>query len=186
MGRSDPIGVAPQQFDHDAASRSISRHRGKPPAVVIPPIEENHMLNRRAIFGLLASAATFAATGASFAKGPHHHINGHDLLGAKLKQNGKHEMGKAGKETVIAEVNNGKVTGMSAGSLPVKKVKTNKKMAQSGPMNIHLAAYGDVQLAQLVEIYYGYCIDTGMDEYYYWYLAGDVIITDGWIEYVPA
>jgi hypothetical protein len=33
------------------------------------------------------------------AKGPHKHINGHNALGAKLKQNGKHEVGKAGKET---------------------------------------------------------------------------------------
>ena len=36
----------------------------------------------------------------------------------------KHQVGKAGKETVSAEVNNGKVVNMSAGSLPVKsKIK---------------------------------------------------------------
>ena len=75
------------------------------------------MPNRRFVLGLLASTAAFSVAGVSFAKGPHRHHDGHELLGAKLKQNGKHEVGKAGKETVIAEVNNGKVTAMSAGKI---------------------------------------------------------------------
>ena len=144
------------------------------------------MTNRRFVLGLLASTATFAMAGVSFAKGPHRHHNGHDLLGAKLKQNGKHEIGKAGKEAVIAEVTDGKVTAISAGGYSVTKVKTNKKMAYSGSGNIHLAAFGDIQLAQIEEWYYGYCIDWIDYVDCYWFPASDVIVIDGWVVYVPA
>lgn len=148
-------------------------------------MEYSIMPNRRFVLGLLAATPAFAMGGVAFAKGPHRHHNGHDLLGAKLKQNGKHEVGKAGKETVIAEVNNGKVTAMSAGSLPVAKVKTNKKMARSGSANVHLAAFGDMQLAQAGDWYYGYCIDWVDYVDCYWFPASDVIVTDGWVVYSP-
>lgn len=148
-------------------------------------MEYSDMPNRRFVLGLLAATPAFAMGGVAFAKGPHRHYNGHDLLGAKLKQNGKHEVGKAGKETVIAEVNNGKVTAMSAGSLPVAKVKTNKKLARSGSANVHLAAFGDMQLAQAGDWYYGYCIDWVDYVDCYWFPASDVIVTDGWVVYTP-
>jgi hypothetical protein len=96
-----------------------------------------------------------------------------------------HEVGKAGKETVTAEVNNGKVVNMSAGSLPVKKVKSKKKMASLPTNNIQLAANGNIQLAQVDVYYYGYGFDTGVDEVYYWYPAEDVVVTETWIEYTP-
>ena len=51
--------------------------------------------------------------------------------------------------------------------------------------NLGLAANGDVQLAQMDVYYYGYGFDTGTEEYYYWYPAEDVVITETWIEYVP-
>ena len=146
------------------------------------------MLNRRSILTSLAFLGIWSVSGVAFAKGPHKHMNGHNALGPKLKQNGKHEVGKAGKESVIAEVNNGKVVGMSAGSLPVKKVKTKKKMAGLVHENIKVAANGDIQLAQsTIDVYYyGYGFDTGSEEYYYWYPAEDVIVTEVWVEYIPA
>jgi hypothetical protein len=133
----------------------------------------------------VAATALFAFAGLAVAKGPHKHINGHNALGAKLKQNGKHEVGKAGKETVTAEVNNGKVVSMSAGSLPVKKVKTKKKMAGLEPSKVQLAGNGSIQFSQLDVYYYGYVFDTGVEEVYYWYPAEDVIVTETWIEYTP-
>jgi hypothetical protein len=115
-----------------------------------------------------------------------HHNNGHNLLGAKLNQNGKHEIGKAGNATVTAEVSNKKVVNMSAGSLPMRKVKSKKKMAGLDLGSIQVVANGEIQLAQTVEVYYyGYCFDAGLDEYCYWYPAVDVIVTDTWIEYTP-
>jgi TRAP-type mannitol/chloroaromatic compound transport system substrate-binding protein len=142
------------------------------------------MLSRRVLISLVASIGVLVAGGVALAKNQHHN-NGHNLLGAKLNQNGKHEIGKAGNATVTAEVSNKKVVNMSAGSLSVRKVKSKKKMAELG--SIQLAANGEIQLAQAVEVvyYYGYCFDAGLDEYCYWYPAADVIVTDTWVEYIP-
>ena len=143
------------------------------------------MFNRRSLVAALALSGILAVSGIAIAKGPHKHHSGHAALGAKLKKNGKHEVGKAGKETVHAEVNNGKVVNMSAGSLPVKKVKSKKKMAGLASGNLQVAANGDIQLAQMEVWYYGYGFDTGVEEIYYWYPAEDVIVTETWIEYTP-
>jgi hypothetical protein len=141
------------------------------------------MFNRRIMLSLTVFAGLIAASGLAIAKNEHHK-NGHDLLGAKLSQNGKHEVDKIGNNGVTAEVNNKKVVNMSAGSLPVRKVKSNKKMAAEGVLgSINVAANGDIRLAQLTDVYYGYCFDTGLDVYCYWYPASDVIVTDTWVAY---
>jgi hypothetical protein len=141
------------------------------------------MFNRRIMLSLTVFAGLIAASGLAIAKNEHHK-NGHDLLGAKLSQNGKHEVDKIGNNRVTAEVNNKKVVNMSAGSLPVRKVKSNKKMAAEGVLGgINVAANGDIRLAQLTDVYYGYCFDTGLDVYCYWYPASDVIVTDTWVAY---
>ena len=144
------------------------------------------MINRRNLLSTIAVAGVLVAGGKAIAKGPHKHVNAHDTLGPKLKQNGKHAVGKAGKETVTAEVNNGKVVAMAAGSLAVKKVKTKKKMAGIETGAFKIAANGEFHLAQVDVYYYGYGFDTGVEEVYYWYTAEDIIVTDVWVEYVPA
>lgn len=144
------------------------------------------MLNRRGLLTTIAGIGVLGVAGLAQAKGPHKHVNGHNALGPKLKQNGKHEVGKAGKETVSAEVNGGKVVNMTAGSLPVTKVKSKNKMAGLESSGIKLAANGDVRLAQVDVYYYAYGFDTGTEVIYYWYPATDVIVTDTWIEYIPA
>jgi hypothetical protein len=140
------------------------------------------MINRRLLVGLVFSAGMLIAAGSAIAKNEHH-SDGHNLLGAKLNQNGKHEIGKIVNNPVTAEVNNKKVVNMSAGNLPVKKVKSNKKMA--GFEHLQIAANGDVQLAQGADVFYGYCFDTGLDVYCYWYPASDVVVTDTWVIYTP-
>src|SRR5713226_6150497 len=123
------------------------------------------MLNRRALLSLVVTFGLAVVGGVAFAKNQHHN-NGHNLLGAKLNQNGKHEVGKAGNATVTAEVSNKKVVNMSAGGLPMRKVKSKKKMAGLDLGSIQVAANGEIQLAQTVEVYYyGYCFDAGLDEY---------------------
>ena len=141
------------------------------------------MLNRRSVITAVTLLGLVAVTGTAIAKGPHKHHNGHSALGGKLKQDGKHEVGKAGRETVHAEVRRGKIVNMSAGTLPAKKVKTKKKMAGLEPGNLRLAAGGEIQLAQTEVWYYGYGFDTGSEEVYYWYPAEDVVATDTWVEY---
>jgi hypothetical protein len=137
------------------------------------------MLNRRTIVAIVVGTSLLTTAGFALAKNAHHN-NGHNLLGEKVHKNGKHELGKIGKDSVVAEVSNDKVVGMSAGSLPVQKVKSSKKMA--GADTTQVAANGPIKLAQVSD-YYGYCFDTGIDVECYWYPATDVIVTDVWAPY---
>jgi hypothetical protein len=148
------------------------------------------MINRRTVLGLLAAASVIAPAGLAVAK-QHHHKNGKDLLGAKLKQNGKHNIDKVGNAAVSAEVSNGKVVAMSAtdpqkGSLPVRKVKSSKKMAELAPDILTASAGGkSPQLAQDSGIYYAWCFDDGVDLWCYWYPADVIIVDAGWVDYGP-
>jgi hypothetical protein len=123
------------------------------------------MFIRRTIMAIVAGTSLLANAGFALAKNVHHN-NGHELLGAKVHQNGKHQVGKIGNDSVVAEVSNNKVVGMSAGNLPVQRLKSNKKMAESSSDTIRVAANGPIQLAQ-ADVYYGYCFDTGVDVYCY-------------------
>jgi len=89
----------------------------------------------------LASACALATVQFSLAKNSHHN-NGHDLLGAKLNQDGKHEVGKIANNSVTAEVKGKKVVGMTAGNLTLRKVKSNKKMAGQPLEDVKLAVNG--------------------------------------------
>jgi hypothetical protein len=140
------------------------------------------MRNRRVLLGVVVVLACMLGAGqGAIAKNPHH-INGHNALGTKLNQDGKHDVGKVGNNAVSAEVKNTKVVNMTAGTLPVRKVKSNKKMAVTD--SVKLAANGEFKVAQ-ADVYYAYCFADATDEYCYWYPASDVIITDTWIEYSP-
>ena len=141
------------------------------------------MLNRRVLLSVLVAIAVIAGGGAANAKNHKHH-DGHALLDSKMHQNGKHEVGKIGNNTVTAEINNNKVTRMSAGSLPVKKVRSKQKMAGIRSRIMPAAYNGELKLAQADAYYYGYCFDTPDAEECYWYPADDVIVTDGWVDYV--
>jgi hypothetical protein len=129
---------------------------------------------------VVADLATTTATQAAppakekGAKGHKHtHFNGHDLLGANLKKDGKHGVGKLGKESVLAEVKGGKVTNMSAGALPVKHVKSSTKMARSDGL-IRVGWSLPLQTVQYDQSYYAYCFDDGVNYTCYWYPASDV------------
>jgi hypothetical protein len=142
------------------------------------------MVNRSMLLSFVLSTSMVLAGGIALAKNPHH-SNGHNLLGAKFNQNGKHEIGKIGNNAVTAEVSNKKVVHMSAGNLPARKVKSNKRMAGVELGDLKIAANGEIQLAQVIDVSYGYCFDAGLDEYCYWYPASDVVVTDTWVVYVP-
>ena len=122
------------------------------------------------------------------AKHKHVHMNGHNLLGAKLKQNGHHEVGKLGNRTLTADVENGKVKNMAAGDLPAKRVKTTMKMAFEGGVIPVPAGGAGLQFAQygFDTYYYGYCFDDGFNFTCYWYAAVDVDYVDyTWDDYYP-
>jgi|SRR5579864_1355126 len=140
------------------------------------------MLNRRILLSLVVTLACILAVGQIANAKNSHHINGHNALGAKLNQDGKHDVGKAGNNSVSAEVKDKKVVNMSAGTLPVRKVKSNKKMATTD--SVQVAANGEFKVAQ-ADVYYAFCFYDATDEYCYWYPASDIIVTDTWIDYVP-
>lgn len=127
----------------------------------------------------------------------HHHKNGKDLLGDRIKTNGKHKLETHGKHTAYANVKDGKIAGVSVtddkgANVPVKKYKTNKKMASVGgyrdgvqPAGLMLAQYG-TQYVGTTYIGYSY-IDEWGDEVIYWYPYDMIYDGDtGAIEYVPA
>ena len=137
------------------------------------------MINRRAALGLIASASVSASC-VALAK-EKHHLNGQALLGGKIKQNGKHKIHTAGKADVFAEVNNGKVVGVSAAGMQVKKVKSRQKLAETPPSLIRAS----MQLAQTDVYYYGYWVYDPVADYYYWFPADLVIVDATWVDYVP-
>ena len=145
------------------------------------------MLNRRAVVSLLATAAIVAGSANALAQKKEkkkNHKEARGLLGDKLKKNGKHKIDKAGRIEVSADVSNGKVVSLIAtdpgkGNLPVRKVKSKKKLAEMAP-GVILA---QMQLAQYSDYYYGYWFDDGFDEWYYWFTVDIVIVDDTWVEY---
>ena len=153
------------------------------------------MLNRRAVLSLLASAGVVAGSTNALAQKDKmerkekkekkkNHKEARGLLGDKLKKNGKHKIDKAGRIEVSADVSNGKVVSLSAtdpgkGNLPVRKVKSKKKLAEMAP-GVILA---QMQLAQYSDYYYGYWFDDGIDEWYYWFAVDVIIVDDSWVEY---
>jgi hypothetical protein len=138
------------------------------------------MINRRTALGLIVSVGTIAASAGALAK-EKHHFNGHALLGAKINQNGKHKIHTAGKVDVFAEVNNGKVVGVSAAGMQVKKVKSRQKLAEMTPRSI----LASMRLAQVDVYYYGYWVYDPVADYYYWFPAEAVIVDATWVDYVP-
>ena len=138
------------------------------------------MITRRTAMGVIASASTIAIPGVALGKGKHH-LNGGSLLGSKIKQNGKHKIHKAGKVDVSAEVNNGKVVGISAPGMEVKKVRSNKKLADLGEPHLTLA---NTEVAQVEVYYYGYWVYDQYDDYYYWFTSDIVIVDSSWIDVV--
>ena len=57
------------------------------------------MINRRILLSLTVFASILVAGGLAVAKNEHHN-NGHNLLGAKINQNGKHEIAKIGSNSI--------------------------------------------------------------------------------------
>ena len=119
----------------------------------------------------------------------HEHKNGKELLGERIKANGKHKLEQHGKHTAYANVQNGKIAGVTVthsekGEVPVKKYKTSRKMAGYGgmqPVSMQLAQ------ASLGSTWIGYAfVDDYGNEVIYWYEYEMILDGDtGAVEYVP-
>ena len=138
------------------------------------------MITRRSALGVIASASTLALPGLALAK-EKQHLDGVSLLGQKLKKNGKHKLHTAGKNHVFAEVRNGKIVGVSAAGMDVKKVRSTKKLADVGDPFLTLAS---TKLAQIEVYYYGYWVYDPFGDYYYWFTSDVVVVDSTWIDIV--
>ena len=140
-----------------------------------------------AILGMFVLADVTVAAG----KAKHHRNNGKEMVAEKIKTNGKHVIHKKGAHTVSVEVKGGKIAGMhikhaKKGDVPVKKYKTNKKMAQSD--GFQYASFLLAQSEYLGTVYIGYAyIDEYGDEEIYWFPYDMIYDGDtGAVEYIPA
>ena len=130
------------------------------------------------------------AKGGGKGKGKAKHKNGKQLLGDKIKKNGKHVLETNGPNTVSVDVKDGKIAGMNVkhskkGELPVTKYKTKTKMASAGTMQF--ASMQHVQLQDLGTVYIGFAYydEYGYEEIY-WYPYDMIYDGDtGAIEYIP-
>ena len=127
-------------------------------------------------------------------KKQHKHVNGKDLLGEKIRTNGQHKLQEHGKHTAYVDVRNGKIIGVKVkhadkGDVPVKKYKTNKKMADLAVTGIQAVS---LRLAQsdtyLGTTWIGYAYyDEWGEEVIYWFpyeMIQDGVT--GAVEYFPS
>jgi hypothetical protein len=122
-----------------------------------------------------------------------HHQNGKQLLGDKIKTNGHHVIAQNGDITASVEVKDGKIAGLHAkhakkGDLPVKKYKTNQKMAATDQAFSGAARLVSVQDQYIGTTWIGYSYfnDYG-EEDIYWFPYDMILDGDtGAIDYVPS
>ena len=137
-------------------------------------------------FSLLAIASVAFAVAA---KKQNHH-DGHQLVAAKLKTDGHHDIEKRGHYAASVESKGGKVAAFhvvhdTKGNIPVRKYKTNKKMVQVTGSHLTYASFALPQDMGTVEIGYSYIDDDGNEEIY-WFPAEEIVDGDtGAVEYVP-
>ena len=178
------------------------------------------MIRRKFIFTALAAALTVPAfTGTALAqkekeqKGPkehgakeqeakgqqgkegkkhHNHHDGKQLVGEKIKHEGRHEIDRKGQYAAAVDVKNGKIAGMhvkhdTKGEVPVKKYKTNKDMAkESGGYKPTAFIQTQAQYLGTTYIGYSYVDDFGNLEIY-WFPYDMILDGDtGAVEYIPA
>ncbi len=143
-----------------------------------------------AVFAALALAV--AGNAAVPVKAQHHH-NAQPLVQDKLKHDGHHDIDHKGKYTTSVDVKGGKIAALHVkhsekGEVPVKKYKTNKKMAHDTATG-HLM-YTSFRVAQMQDLgteYIGYAyVDDEGDEEIYWFPVEEIYDGDtGAVEYVP-
>ena len=139
------------------------------------------------VFSLLAMGNVVSATAA---KKQNHH-DGHRQVAGKLKTDGHHDIDKKGRYTASVESKGGKIAAFhvahdTKGQIPVKKYKTNKKMAAAGAHVVY-ASFRLAQDQDLGTVYIGYSyVDDEGNEEIYWFPEEMILDGDtGAVEYVP-
>jgi hypothetical protein len=147
---------------------------------------------QRLLTAIVVILGLFALADAAVAAAKANHHNGQQLLGENVKTNGHHLIHKKGLYTASVEVKNGKVAGVHVkhakkGDVPVKKYKTDKKMAQAdGHLQYASFPLAPAQYLGTVYIGFAYVDEYGVEEIY-WFPYDMILDGDtGAILYVPA
>ena len=121
----------------------------------------------------------------------HKHHNGKDLVGEKIKKDGKHQFHQNGKHTAFVNVKGGKIAGVTVthadkGNVTVKKYKTTKKMAGESAGGMQRVSLVLAQAYDLGMTWIGYAyIDDYGYEVIYWFPYEMIYDGDtGAVEYV--
>ncbi len=143
--------------------------------------------NYRFLTTVIAILMALLLAAPAFAKPVHH--NGKALVAGKLNKDGEPKIDQNGQYKIFAKVTSGKIAGLhvkhdTKGDIPVKKYKTNQKMAQAG--GIKKVSYEVAQL-DLGATYIGYAyIDAFGNEQIYWFPVEMILDgATGAIVYVP-
>ena len=151
-------------------------------------------MNRNRVLAAIVVLSLLAIGTVAFAvatKKQNHH-DGHRLVAEKLKADGHHDIDKKGHYTASVESKGGKIAAFhvvhdTKGQIPVKKYKSNKKMAWTTDSHLTYASYAlgqDMDMGT-VEIGYSYIDEDGNEEIY-WFPAEEIVDGDtGAVEYVP-
>ena len=144
--------------------------------------------NYRFLTVIVATIGVMILAGPAFAK--HNHHNGKALVEGKLSKDGEPMIDQNGQYKIFAKVSHGKIAGLhvkhdTKGDIPVKKYKTNQKMAQTA--GIMKASYQLAQLQDIGTTYIGYAyVDAFGNEQIYWFPYEMILDgATGAIEYVP-
>jgi myo-inositol-hexaphosphate 3-phosphohydrolase len=128
---------------------------------------------------------------AAAAKKQNHH-DGHRLVAAKLKTDGHHDIDKKGHYAASVDSKGGKIAKFhvvhdTKGEIPVKKYKSNKKMAQATGSRLIYTSFALAQDTDMGTVYIGYSyVDDDGNEEIYWFPEEEILDGDtGAVEYVP-
>jgi hypothetical protein len=112
------------------------------------------------------------------------HVDARALLVDRLRQNGRHALGKAGTIDVAAEVSGGKVVALLAkdalgAELQVGKVRSTKNFANPAEQ---VTPGAPLQSGSTWYYAYWFKGEAGTD-WYYWFAAGDIVEDGSWVIY---
>jgi hypothetical protein len=105
----------------------------------------------------------------------HKHHDAKDLVGDKVKKDGRHSFHQNGKNTAYVDVKGGKIAGVTVkhaekGDVPVKKYKSSKKMAEGPTVGGEPASLVPAQTQSIGTLWIGYAyIDEYDEEIIFWF-----------------
>lgn len=180
-------------FSFPANRHLIEKHPSAAQVSNRGQLETDMNINRvLAAIVIMCSLLAIGSVAFAVAAKKQNHHDGHQLVAAKLKTDGHHDIDKRGHYAAAVDSKGGKIAAFhvvhdTKGEIPVKKYKTNKKMVQATGSHLTYASFALPQDTDMGTVYIGYSyIDDDGNEEIYWFPAEEILDGDtGAVEYVP-